>query len=69
MRSALLFYKKLQKELEEYGFVMNPYNMCVGNKTLPSGKVITVLWHVDDLKISCRDKFELTKLICLLRRI
>eukprot|EP00804_Cyclotella_cryptica_P004759 CCRYP_016242-RA/>CCRYP_016242-RA protein AED:0.40 eAED:0.39 QI:0/0/0/1/0/0/2/0/190 len=32
MRSALLFYKKLKKELEEYGMVMNPYDMCVANK-------------------------------------
>ena len=24
---------------------------------------MTVLWHVDDLKISCRDGFEVTKLM------
>jgi hypothetical protein len=29
MRSILLFYRKLQKELEEYRFVVNPYNPCV----------------------------------------
>jgi hypothetical protein len=26
MRSSLLFYRKLPKELEEYGFAVNPYD-------------------------------------------
>ena len=26
LRSSLLFYQKLRKELEDYGFVVNPYN-------------------------------------------
>eukprot|EP00804_Cyclotella_cryptica_P017643 CCRYP_006765-RB/>CCRYP_006765-RB protein AED:0.45 eAED:0.45 QI:0/0/0/1/1/1/2/0/181 len=33
MRSALLFYKKLKKELQNYEFTMNPYDMFVANKT------------------------------------
>ena len=69
MRSALLFYKKLRKELEDYGFKMNPYDMCVGNMETRTGNQLTVLWHVDDLKISCRDKFEVTRLICYLKGI
>jgi hypothetical protein len=69
MRSALLFYKKLRKELEEYGMRMNPYDMCVANKETERGHQLTVLWHVDDLKISCKSKIEVTKLICYLRRI
>eukprot|EP00804_Cyclotella_cryptica_P010775 CCRYP_008726-RB/>CCRYP_008726-RB protein AED:0.29 eAED:0.29 QI:0/-1/0/1/-1/1/1/0/375 len=69
MRSALLFYKKLKKELEKYGMIMNPYGMCVANKETKNGHQLTVLWHVDDLKISCKDKFEVTKLICYLRKI
>ena len=28
-----------------------------------------MLWHVDNLKISCKIKFEVTKLICYLQRI
>eukprot|EP00804_Cyclotella_cryptica_P009375 CCRYP_018081-RB/>CCRYP_018081-RB protein AED:0.27 eAED:0.27 QI:0/-1/0/1/-1/0/1/0/175 len=69
MRSALLFYKKLKRELESYGMVMNPYDMCVANKETKNGQQLTVLWHVDDLKISCKDKFEVAKLICYLRKI
>jgi hypothetical protein len=34
-----------------------------------TGNQLTVLWHVDDLKISCRDKFEVTRLICYLKGI
>ena len=32
MRASLLFYRKLRKEFENYGVVMNPYDPCVGNK-------------------------------------
>jgi hypothetical protein len=31
MRASLLLYQKLKKELEEYGFMVNPYNPCVAN--------------------------------------
>eukprot|EP00804_Cyclotella_cryptica_P002489 CCRYP_018085-RG/>CCRYP_018085-RG protein AED:0.29 eAED:0.29 QI:0/-1/0/1/-1/1/1/0/626 len=68
MRSALLFYRKLRKELENYGMKMNPYDLCVANKDTRHGQ-LTVLWHVDDLKISCKNKIEVTKLICYLRNI
>ena len=30
---------------------------------------MTVLWHVDDLKISCKDGFEITKLLHYLNKI
>eukprot|EP00804_Cyclotella_cryptica_P023105 CCRYP_000347-RE/>CCRYP_000347-RE protein AED:0.29 eAED:0.21 QI:0/-1/0/1/-1/0/1/0/371 len=42
--------------------------MCVANKDTRHGQ-LTVLWHVDDLKISCKSKAEVTKLICYLRSI
>jgi len=32
MKSALLFYRKLVKELKEMGFGINPYDPCVANK-------------------------------------
>ena len=49
--SAMLFYKKLVKDLQNYGFVVNPYDPCVANKDV-NGKQLTVSWHVDDLKSS-----------------
>ena len=68
LRSALLFYRKLKGELMSYGFEMNPYDPCVANMDTPGGQM-TVLWHVDDLKISCKDSFEITKLLSYLNKL
>jgi hypothetical protein len=51
LKSALLFYQKLSGDLVEEGFEINPYDPCVANKTI-NGKQLTIVWHVDDLKIS-----------------
>lgn len=51
LQAALLFYKKLKKDLESIGFKINPYDPCVANRTI-NGKQHTVTWHVDDLKSS-----------------
>jgi hypothetical protein len=36
---------------QELGFKVNPYDSCVVNKII-DGKQCTILWHVDDLKLS-----------------
>ena len=69
MRASLLFYRKLRKELEEYRFVVNPYDPCVANKSVGDGAQLMVIWHVDDLMTTCKINFELTKLSCYLARI
>eukprot|EP00956_Cyclotella_meneghiniana_P014156 scaffold21075_cov96-Cyclotella_meneghiniana.AAC.1 len=69
LRSALLFYRRLRKELEDFGFVVNPYDPCVANKTTADGHQQTVLWHVDDLHVSHVDKNENERLVAYLRRI
>jgi hypothetical protein len=55
LKVALLFWNKIWKKLvatlREWGFETNPYDWCVANKMI-NGKHCTVLWHVDDLKIS-----------------
>ena len=43
LRALILFYRKLRKELEEYGFEINPYDPCVANKMTESGKQLTML--------------------------
>jgi hypothetical protein len=68
LRSVLLFYKKLVKDLEDYGFEINPYDPCVANMMI-DGKQMTVIWHVDDLKVSHVDAFELTKFASYLSSI
>ena len=57
--SALLFYLKLVKDLEDCGFDINPYDPCVAN-AMKDGKHMTVTWHVDDLKVSHNDQFQIT---------
>lgn len=51
LQSSLLYYKKFRKDIESIGFVVNPYDPCVANRTV-DGKQHTVTWHVDDLKSS-----------------
>ena len=60
LKSALDFYNKLRSDLEGNGFVVNPYDPCVANKDA-NGKQMTVIWHVDDLKLSHVDESENTK--------
>ena len=40
LKSALLFYKKLQKDLENIGFEINFYNPCVANQKMVSNKLL-----------------------------
>jgi len=47
----LLFWRDLTGELKKWGFELNPYDTCVANKTI-NNKQCTILWHVNDLKIS-----------------
>lgn len=51
LKAALLFWKLLTKQLLEWGYTINPHDWCVANKTI-DGKQCTILWHVDDMKIS-----------------
>ena len=68
MKSALLFYRKLFKELKEIGFEINLYDPCVANK-LVNEKQMTVRWHVDDLMISHVDKGEILKFVKCIKDI
>ena len=44
LRSSLLFYRKLRGELEAYGFKINPYDPCVGNKIVTTETVVPVIY-------------------------
>jgi hypothetical protein len=51
-QAALLFWENLSSFLiEELGFTLNKYDKCVANKMI-DGKQCTIIWHVDDLKMS-----------------
>ena len=51
LQAELLFWRNLASSLHDWGFDINPYDWWVANKTV-DGKQMTVVWHVDDLKIS-----------------
>ena len=42
LRSSLLFYRKLRVELEAYGFKINHYDPCVGNKIVTTETLVPV---------------------------
>jgi hypothetical protein len=65
LQAALLFWQNLSSQLKEWGFVINPYDFCVANKTT-NCKQCTVVWHVDDLKISHVDPKVVTTILDLL---
>ena len=52
--TALLFHLKLVQDLEEYGFMLNPYDPCGANKIVNMTKM-TVTWHINDPKASHDD--------------
>jgi hypothetical protein len=62
LEAALLWYKTLRKDLEDNGFIFNPYNPCMAKKKV-QGLQQTIVFHVDNLKSSHKsklvnDKFE-----------
>jgi hypothetical protein len=65
LQAVLLFWQNLSGKLKKWGFKINPYDLCVANKTI-DGKQCTVVWHVDDLKISHLDPKAVTTILNLL---
>jgi hypothetical protein len=65
LKAAKLFWQKLSSVLVSQGFKINPYDSCVANKAI-NGSQCTILWHVDDLKISHVDPLVVTSIIDML---
>jgi hypothetical protein len=63
--AAKLWYDTLSTVLRKDSFIANPYDPCVMNKTI-NGKQCTILWHVDDLKISHVDLNVVTTILNML---
>ena len=55
VQSALLWYDLFSKTLQEVGFRINPYDRCVANCDV-GGSQCTIVWYVDDVKISHKRK-------------
>ena len=54
IESALLWYELFASKLSKMGFTINPYDKCVANKMI-NGRQCTIVWYVDDAKISHQD--------------
>lgn len=61
LRSALLFYLKLAR-FNGLDFKLNSYDLCVANKMV-GGAMMTVAWHMYDLKVSHSSTAKIDKLI------
>jgi hypothetical protein len=66
--AALLFWRKLTAQLQEWGFTINPYDRCVANKIIDD-KQCTIVWHVDDLKILHVDPNVVSNIISLINGV
>jgi hypothetical protein len=67
MVASLLYYRKFTKTLLDDGYEINPYDPCVANKMI-EGKQMTILFHVDDCKLSHRKRKVMDRTIEWLRQ-
>ena len=65
--AALIFWCKLTAKLIELGFMINPYDWCVANKQI-NGQQCTLVWHVDDMKVSHADSRVVDTIINMLEQ-
>jgi len=63
LQEALL----LSKTLEDWSFMINLYDHCVANKIV-NGTQCTIVWHIDDLKISHVEKDVMEGIITKLNK-
>ena len=54
VKAALIWYTLFCTVLKDMGFILNPYDKCVANKMVNKSQC-TVVWYVDDNKISHLD--------------
>ena len=51
LQAALILWRNLTPSLQEWGFIINPYDWCVVNETV-NNKQLTMVWQFDELKTS-----------------
>ena len=62
IESALLWYELYSSTLQDMGFELNPYDKCVANKLI-NGKQCTIVFYVDDNKVSHADPTVVTQVL------
>jgi hypothetical protein len=67
VQSALLWYDLFTNTLKDDGFELNPYDACVANKIV-NGKQCTIVWYVDDNKISHVEAAVVTEVVKMIEK-
>ncbi len=67
MVAGLLYYRKFKKTVLREGFEINDYDPCVANRKV-NGTQQTILWHVDDCKLSHVDPEVNTEFVEVLKK-
>jgi len=67
VQSALLWYKLFSTTLQGMGFMLNPYDPCIANKII-NGKQCTIIWYMDDNKISHINANVVTQIIKAIKK-
>ena len=67
IEAAMLWYDLYTTKLEDMGFELNPYDVCIANKVV-NGKQCTIAWHVDDNKVSHVDRKVVEEIITELEK-
>ena len=67
IESVLRWYELYSETFIKEGFEINPYDKCVANKVI-NGKQCTIVWYIDDNKVSHVDKNVVTEVIELMKR-
>ena len=62
LESAFMWYELYSNTLKKLGFKINPYDRCVANKMI-NGSQCTIVFYVDDNKISHIDKEVVSSVI------
>ena len=62
MESALLWYDLYSKTIKSQGLLINPYDRFIANITIQD-KQCTIMWYVDNNKVSHIDEEVNTKVI------
>ena len=66
IESALRWYELFSETLVKEGWKINPYDKCVANKEI-NDKQCTIVWYVDDNKVSHDDPEVVTEVIELMK--
>ena len=67
MKVEILYHKNFVGDITTSGFNINPYGKCVA-KNLINVKKMTVVWHIDDIKVNHESTSIFTRMSTFLKK-